>query len=287
MTMEPTLAMSFDDMIIRVSEVLGVGYYGAAGDSAAAAPTDTHDLDMVKRIVNDGWRRFCTSHPRGWNWMTPNFALTFDSEGTTGRTVESDSDQIPRAARYYMPHGFYGQFIDQFTYGPDGPRVDIELTDESHIRSLYATSGSTTGDPVFCAVRPLPTSTGSAQPNGRWEVIFYPTPSSDISVVARLRLWPNKLVNTTDRHAAGFQFDEAVLAACMAEAEQQRDKTAGVMTARWAEALARAIVTDNATVPRTLGYCGGSKDYSVTRRNGWYNGVDSYINLDGTTHTFT
>ncbi|MFP3326267.1 hypothetical protein R0K05_24765, partial [Planococcus sp. SIMBA_160] len=67
-------------------------------------PTDAHDLDRVKRIINDGWRDFAGSNPR-WNWLPPTFTIQFDSAGSTTRSVDDSAfpdplqdRTIPRAA---------------------------------------------------------------------------------------------------------------------------------------------------------------------------------------------
>jgi hypothetical protein len=78
---DSTLGLTFSDHIIRVAEYLGVAYYGAAGDQAAQAPTDTHDLDMCKRIVNDGYRRFLGESPL-WRFLTVPVQIQFKTRYT-------------------------------------------------------------------------------------------------------------------------------------------------------------------------------------------------------------
>jgi hypothetical protein len=272
---EPTLALSFNDLILRVAEHGGKAVY--AQSAAAAIPTDPHDLDLVKRIVNDGWRRFVNSNPK-WHWLTPTFRITFDPDGTTSRTVEQvdgdDSDAV-RAARYYAPDGFFGHMVSNFTYPPDGPRVRIDVTDEQQIRELYAAASGTTGDPFLVAWRPIPNRHSATQHNRRWEFIFWPTPDSGHTVTARCRLYPNRLAELEERHAAGFQFDEAVLAACMAEWERQQEDEQGAMESQWAEALTRAIAIDQASAPRRLGYNGDASDGGLKAERP-YTGVDTY-----------
>jgi hypothetical protein len=64
---DPTLSMTFGDLIMRVAEFLGVADYSGG---AAAVPTDAHDLDLCKRYVNDGYRKFINANPR-WQFLTP------------------------------------------------------------------------------------------------------------------------------------------------------------------------------------------------------------------------
>jgi hypothetical protein len=72
---------TFDDLRIRTAEYLSSAYHGTAGTSAAAVPVTVVDKDVVDRVVNDGYKRFCMEHD--WVFMTPIFELTFVTE-TTG-----------------------------------------------------------------------------------------------------------------------------------------------------------------------------------------------------------
>ncbi|MCC7147136.1 MAG: hypothetical protein IT443_11880 [Phycisphaeraceae bacterium] len=272
---EPTLALTFGDMILRVAEFLGVASYGAAGDGAAAMPSDAHDLDLCKRLVNDGWRRFVNSNPR-WHWLSPVVTITFDPTGLSSDTVNDGAADIPRAARYYMPMGFYGQMIGDLTYGQAGPRCRIAPVPEITIREGYSAAGSTTGDPFLVAFRPLGDSLG--QPGvqrAKWEAIFYPAPSAVYTVSGRARIYPAAMRDPADRHAAGAFYDEAVLAAAMAVAEMQRINQSGPKEQAYIDALTRAMAVDQQTRPRNLGYCGDSSD-GPSRPRRIYTGVDTY-----------
>lgn len=253
-------------MILRVAEFLGVAVYAA--NTAAAIPTDTHDLDLVKRLVNDGYRRFTNAYPK-WNWLNPLTTVTFDPTGLGSQCVNSE------AFRYYLPDGWFGQTTGFWTYGTDGPRQRIETTDENRIRELYAASGgSTTGDPFLVAHRPLAAAAGSFAK--RWEAIFFPIPSSVLTVTTRARLYPDKLTNGTDVTIAGFQHDEAVLLAALAAAELQRGDKTSIYEQQYAEALKRSIAIDLQTGNRRLGYNGDNSDSPIQRLRHPYTGVDSY-----------
>lgn len=266
---EPTLALTFNDYILRVAEYLGVSSYAGG---TAAIPTDAHDLEVCKRVVNDGWRRFYNSHA-DWNWVNQMFTITFDPDATDP-LVNVDGENW----RYYMPEGFYGLVIAPFTYAENSGRIDILQVPEDLIRSKYAQS-TVSGYPTEYAMRPL-----SGDDARRWEVIFWPQPSSALVVTGRIAVYPNKLTELTDQPNAGFQFDEAILAACMAEAEIQREDTAGLMDGRWKAASQRAVNLDKRSAPKSLGdYGSGNPRY----HGRIYDGVDTYTNMDGTVHTFT
>lgn len=264
---EPTLALTFQDFIVRVAEFLGVADYTS---TTAGVPTDAHDLEVCERMVNDGFRRFYNSAPL-WNWALPTFSITFDSEGTGPLNVESS------AWRYFMPDGFFGDLHGPITYAENTNFVQIEETREDRIRELRATSDAS-GYPRLYAIRPL-----SGDEKRRWELIVWPDPSSDYTITGRCRLYPNKMTELTDRPNAGIQFDEVILAAALAEAERQREDASGIQESHFAEALVRAMAMDQRSAPNSLGDYGGRNSPSAGRV---YTGVDTYTNLDGTVHTF-
>lgn len=269
----PTLALTFQDHIIRVAEFLGIVKYAADSDGnarkgVATVPTNEHDLDLCKRIVNDGWRRFYNSKPR-WNWMRPRVSITFNPNGTTdGASEVIDGDD----ARYYMPDGFYGHVMGSFTYDGSGPLIGVRLSPSSdtHLRELYASNGTTTGIPTLVSFRPV-----TEKNDTRWEMYVWPKPHSNYTVIGTVRIYPNKLQSLEGRPNAGFEFDEAIKAACLYEAEiQRKDTNRGPKKEDWDDALLRAIQIDNQTAPRNLGYNGNGTLYAAKR--GWYTGVDTY-----------
>ncbi|KKM07533.1 hypothetical protein LCGC14_1732990 [marine sediment metagenome] len=266
---EPSLRLTFNDFILRVAEHLSVAPVDGAG--VAIIPTDAYDLEVCKRLVNDGFRRFYNSHPR-WNWTLQTFTITFDPDGTGPDNVNSENH------RYYMPDGFYGIILGNFTYEANSGYIDIVQTTEEAIRAKYA-SNEHAGYPTEFAIRPL-----HGDDKRRWEVIFWPEPTAANVVTARCRLYPNMMIELTDTPSAGFQFDEAILAAAVAEAERQREDNQGIMESQWAEALVRAVAMDQQATPVNLGDYGPG----LTRYRGRsYTGVDSYTNQDGTVHNFT
>jgi len=82
---EPTSALSFYDLILRVAKEAGIAYYGADGDETAMIPVDASDFDMCKQIVNDGIRMFIAdAPPKGWRWMRRIMAVTLTATRITG-----------------------------------------------------------------------------------------------------------------------------------------------------------------------------------------------------------
>lgn len=254
---DPTLGLTFQSLCIRVAEYLGVADYSGG---AAALPTDAHDLDLVKRLVNDGYRRFIGE--MNWTFLLVPLTLTFG-------TGEVSTD----ASRYYLPDDFGGSLLDPFTYDANGPGVTIVETTPEQIRYLQAGQGDSTGDPAYYAVRAINTTdTATGQ---RWEAVFWPTPSGTQTVTARYRRWPAAFTSNTDRSVAGFQHDRTVMAAAMAEAESQKNDTIGIKEQSYTAALAASKRLDASSAPASLGYYGdnrgkggGLRRFEVTQYNG-------------------
>lgn len=331
----PTLALTFQDLIIRVAEYLGMADYSGG---TIAVPADAGDLERCKRIVNDGYRRFIGSNDK-WQFLTPLFSITFVSSYTgtatsgsvttlvdttrtevnnffngytfsiTGGTGAGQSGTITSYtsathtfafpalttapdststytvapavcvagdnSRYYMPDGFFGRVMDPFTYGQSGPKIRVNEVHEERIRELNA-SGAASGDPQLVAFRPLPVTV--AAEGQRWEAIFWPIPNNIYTVTSRARIFPDKLVNNGDFHIAGFSNDEAVLKACIAEAERQGDDVTGVQEKAFLAALQRSIDMDKQSAAKRLGDYG---DKSENKAGYWqrpsnYYSVDTY-----------
>ena len=100
---EPTSALGFYDLLLRIAEKAGMAYYGSAGQGKAIAPVDVFNLDKCKRIINDGFRLFVASPPaQGWLWqeriaeitlaVTVNGTATSGSSTTLVDTTNRDED---------------------------------------------------------------------------------------------------------------------------------------------------------------------------------------------------
>lgn len=335
---DPTLALSYDDYRIRVAEYLGIAYLGAAGNEAAQLPTDAHDLDLVSRLVNDGYRRFIGENDR-WNFLNVPLVLQFVQQysgtatggGTTslvnsglanvyansffngyslrvthangtvdvyvvtsytgasgtfgftaGTTVAvGDTYELAAATavegqnfRYYLPDDFYGLVLDPFTYDVGGPRISINPVDEGRIRELF-TGANTSGTPSVVAFRAINTTVTTTAK--RWEALFWPKPSGTDRIYATYKRFPNKLATGTDRSVAGYQHDDTIMAAVIAEAERQRGDSIGPREQAYQAALKRSMKIDARSSPtRSRDYGDRSEDMGGGRRPLNYYGVSTY-----------
>lgn len=260
---DPTLKLTFGDLIIRVAEFLGIAYYGAAGNEAAQAPVDVHDLDKVKRVVNDGYRRFLGDNERGWSFLTVPLSIAFGTD-----TVGSDN------ARYYAPDDFYGVMVGDFTFAEGEGMPPIRFVPEPQLRDLQA-GASSSGTPRFFTFRAINTDASST--GDRWEFIFWPEPSGTEVVTARYKRWPAALVNATDIPVTGFQHDKTLIEACLAEAELQVGDAEGPHERAYKRELKRSLALDSrAGAPRLGDYGDRSEDNGRAVRPRSYYSVDTY-----------
>lgn len=113
---EPTSALSFYDLILRVAKEAGIAYYGSAGDKQAMIPIDdASDLDLCKMAVNDAIRMFIAdAPPKGWRWMRRIMSMTLTATRVTG-TAESCGDtsliDSTLAATYKTDNEIAGWYI--------------------------------------------------------------------------------------------------------------------------------------------------------------------------------
>jgi hypothetical protein len=76
MSAEPTSALTFEDLILEAALEAGRAYYGEDGNEVAQIPVNIHDLNEMKRHVNNAIRMFISdAPPTGWRWTRPTSAV--------------------------------------------------------------------------------------------------------------------------------------------------------------------------------------------------------------------
>ena len=234
----PTLGLTFEDMILRVAEYLGVASYA---DTTAAIPTDTHDLDMCKRLVNDGYAQFLNE--REWTFLSGEATVTPDGTNYI----------------FDLPDDFQGELEGGFTYSTTGPIAGMKEVDEEIIRTLRQ-GRSVSGEPSLFAIQPKPTIDATTD-TARWQVVFWPTPTDTTdTLTAKYRRVPNALSALTDRSIAGPQHDQTVKQAAIRAAEIQRYGQSAAQSDLYTSLLANSVRNDMRHIPRSLGYCGDNSD---------------------------
>lgn len=173
-----------------------------------------------------------------------------DHHWTGSKTFAIDAD-----GNYTLPVTFGGQYTGRITFeAATSIGISITWTSESNIRQLREPSAVETGDPRNAAVRPME---GNRR---RWELMVYPTPSTERTVEFPYELYFDKLTNLTDKHPAGFIHDETIKAACHAVLERDtEDMIGGLMQYYRQVALPNSYRADARSYPRRLGMMGNTR----------------------------
>jgi len=94
---EPNSALNFEALLTEMAELVGVADYNSTS-GIAIHPNDKGDINKLKRIANNGIRRFISDAPQlGWNWMKRIMSITLrisasgTADGNLAATTFSDA----------------------------------------------------------------------------------------------------------------------------------------------------------------------------------------------------
>jgi hypothetical protein len=213
---------TYSELYNRVSKFLGT--YGSSG------PTGT-DLSDAKDFVKSGYLQFLTSYD--WTFRRRYNTLTLE-----------DSKFI-----YEMPED-YGGLRTKFCFEQETGYPPLDDRSEQEVMELRG-YGEYRAYPEVYTIR-----AGRYNPEGgqRYEVMFWPTPSSDYVLYYSYYFMPAMMSNTTDVPMGGADMSECLRAFCLAAAEQESDETVGPQAQLAATELAKAVRLDKEKEPKQLGY---------------------------------
>lgn len=184
---------------------------------------------------------------------------------------------------YTLPADFGGEIAGEVSFIQQTNRgMILSWTDETIIRARRQNYNIESGTPFWCAVRIMPTpsydlyappynnSDGSGFPSyrRRWEVMSWPISNEFLSILIPYQLAFNNLVNTTDLPPSPISFDDALLAACRAQAERYMTDSLGGPDWQYYRqfALPNAHKINGRSVNKMIGYNGAGM------RRGWNGG---------------
>lgn len=127
---DPTLQLTFQSMQIRVADYLGIA---DRSGSVLAVPTDAKDLELVKRLVNDGYRRFITEQ-ENWNFLNVPLSLQF--------VDEVDYTITARAATTLTVAALAGVYANSYFNGFEITATDVS-TGVEYIYTVTGYAGAT------------------------------------------------------------------------------------------------------------------------------------------------
>lgn len=242
------LGLTYRDLIITASRELRAPFHDESGEPIPPPINGARDVLRRCETVIARAVRWLVGQVPDWSWLRQTATVTW----------------VAGTDAYDMPWWFGGQVMGPFTYGSDGPARIIEIVSMADLDRMRSGSSSTQqGEPVAAAFRhkqPDEAVSASRQPH-RMEVVFWPAPSSELTVSIAARAYPLAMCDNQDRFFAGEELNAALEAAVMFEAASEimserageRQQRRGEMTdaARKLEMSSRA--RDLGTLERTVG----------------------------------
>lgn len=155
---------------------------------------------------------------------------------------------------FTLPATFGGDYVGEITYAANTNQgVNIDWVNESIIRDVREDVTDETGDPYWAAIRPIL----RGDPRRRWELVLYPSPDENMSILFPFNIHFDRLLNLSETHPAPFSHDETVKAACLAAAERDQEDAFGPDTQYYRQVcLPNSYRIDAMSAPKRLGYFG-------------------------------
>lgn len=209
MPVDLTSSKTFGELLKELAERVGMVDYinpDDDTDNRARLPADPHDLDKLKRCLNNGYREFFNSWPH-WRFAEMAHEITFAPDGDGPYNVDGD------ASRYRLPSTIAGNPLSDWIYqGTTTPLSCILRVDPQSLERMQQIGDSSSGDPRYSTVRQIKTTD---QPTGEptaCEVVFYPTPNRLLTVRGTFRVRPPMLIDPAQRHVCGADHDLSIIA---------------------------------------------------------------------------
>jgi hypothetical protein len=248
---ESTLSISWTELQAEVGFFLGYGY--TEGNWSAA------QLAEIGRIVQSGVRQ--VYYPVSPNPADVGYEWSFLSPTTTLAIVDGTSD-------YDLPDDF-GSISGNIHFPADTYEGEVVRVPESRILALR-TMDDREDEPVYFAIRPKSSDQTAGQKS---EVIFWPTPSTNRTMIYSYEAYSGSLTDTRLYPLGGMRLSELYIESCLAIAEQRSNDTAGIHTQKYASLLSEAIARDRRLGARYFGQLGNIEEVEVDWKRGYTGGT--------------
>ncbi len=248
------LKLTLDDLLIRVSDFLGLGDSTPTGD----------DLTLCKSIVARGYRQFLypvdarNGDAHEWSFLRQFYVLPIKS----GKWV------------YQLPED-YSEMLTDPCYDDDDGLSQLKKITPQEILNIRAGGVDGCSPFYYCIV-----SVGTGLETGSFDELWiYPEPDASYNLKFFYKVDPQKPDATSDYLVGGVRACEAILESCLSVAEIQEDDTAGLHT-QMAEALVQKliIVDSKRDEDATIGnlYSGGNSGLLIRNHRGYQDLSDIY-----------
>lgn len=270
----PDASFTFQDLILRVAENVGLPYYPDQADNRAQIPVDPHNLDIVKRAINDGSDNVLRAYPH-WTWASMPFEFTLYPDGDGPQNLEED------AGRYLLPWCVSGNPQDGWVYASDGISGVIVPTSRETVFAMRAADPDASGTPTMACVTAIQNPGKIKNQRQSFQVVFWPKPSQSMTVSATFRYMPRPMVELGERHPAGAIHQQTFVDAGTAafwNRPSSDQKQAEYWQQRSDKSIAQSILLDQQNTPKNIGqFFDPSCMY-----DGVWRPIDSTMYLNGT-----
>ena len=201
--------------------------------------------------------------------------LTLSAAWAAADYIEGEDYSLKHDGNYDLPDEYAGMtgsmVVESTNYQPP-----ITIVGEGVIRNSRQQNpqnvGSGSSSPFYAAIRPKVQVTTTGQ---RFEIMFYPLPSTACTLSYAMRVLPQMLDTDTDVEYpyGGATHSETIKASCMAAAEVQVLDAHGPLWEAYKEELSSSITSDNAmNSQQYFGYNGDNSDLKHRPVKGGYRG---------------
>ena len=196
---------TFRTLVAQFAEQIGVASFGADGRGEPGIPATVHELAICKSYVNSGYKDFLQADA-DWTFLNDEVILTLDPAGAGPFNVNGDP------ARYRLPQHCTGHPRGNWRFRDDLTSARQVICRPMDVIDAKRQGIVRTGVPELAGVRGIPS--GPLAGKGS-EVVFYPAPDAAYTLVGLYRVLPYDLVDLDQRHVAGAEHDNTVLAAAL------------------------------------------------------------------------
>ena len=245
-------SLTLRDLILRVSEHVGVASWPADGSSEVGIPADGSLARLkVVRCINDGIKRMVRDYPR-WTALLADIQITLTPDGSGTDNIDNDPN------RYIVPYAVEASPMGQWTaYTPDNTwRGDLLVRPPSQLRSLLHTQALITGGvPRLVAIDTLRPADRQRGQRAGLEILVWPMPDQEYLVEGDAKVMPAPLINLDDRPLFSAAHDMTIVAAALMVWHSQNPdlQTRQQYMQEYKEALGASIQVDNLQQPQQLG----------------------------------
>lgn len=197
---------TFGELLLELAVRTGEIDFPVGGGAAELPDPSTETYRRLAEAFNRGYKRFL--HHKEWSFLTRPLEITLYADGDGPYNIEGD------AARYRLPHwcrggpGGSGHFT--YTDRLSAYRLIQPMPFEYVVRKHNIITGS--GPPSMFGIGPIQGMSGAEGPGTDMELILWPTPGATYNIRAAFYLREHKLVALSQRHIAGAEHDDCILA---------------------------------------------------------------------------